>query len=174
MSELTAAERAAIEADLRQIALQECALVFAKFDEDAAWSLGCALRETAVSGALPVAIDIRLHERVLFICALPGATADNGNWARRKANLVHRKERASYAIGLDLALRGRVLDADSGLDLRDFAAHGGGFPIRVSGVGLIGAVTVSGLPQREDHNLVVAALAAALGKDVSALALAAR
>jgi uncharacterized protein (UPF0303 family) len=53
----------------------------------------------------------------------------------------------------------------------DFAAHGGSFPIIVRGTGCIGAVTVSGLPQRDDHNLVVEALALLLVKDVDALRL---
>ena len=46
-----------------------------------------------------------------------------------------------------------------GLADRDVADHGGSFPIVVDGVGCVGAVTVSGLPQREDHELVVEALA---------------
>jgi uncharacterized protein (UPF0303 family) len=58
-----------------------------------------------------------------------------------------------------------------GLPITDYAAHGGSFPIRMHGAGVIGSVTVSGLPQRADHELVVEALCAELGKDYAKLAL---
>lgn len=38
----------------------------------------------------------------------------------------------------------------------DYAANGGGFPIRVSGVeGVVAVVVISGLSQEEDHELAV-------------------
>jgi uncharacterized protein (UPF0303 family) len=45
-----------------------------------------------------------------------------------------------------------------GLDPADYAAHGGAFPVRIANVGIVAVVTVSGLPQAEDHALVVTAL----------------
>jgi uncharacterized protein (UPF0303 family) len=57
------------------------------------------------------------------------------------------------------------------LSLADYAVHGGSFPIRVNGAGVTGSVTVSGVPQRADHELVVEALCAVLGKDYGHLAL---
>jgi len=41
----------------------------------------------------------------------------------------------------------------------------------VRGVGLVGAITVSGLPQRDDHALIVAVLAERLGLPLAELAL---
>jgi uncharacterized protein (UPF0303 family) len=58
-----------------------------------------------------------------------------------------------------------------GLPAAEFASHGGAFPLSVAGAGVIGSVAVSGLPQREDHQLVVEALCAVLGQDFGALAL---
>ena len=55
--------------------------------------------------------------------------------------------------------------------MADCVLAGGGFPLKIAGVGCVGAVTVSGLTQREDHEVVVAALAAALGVDAAAVAL---
>jgi uncharacterized protein (UPF0303 family) len=57
------------------------------------------------------------------------------------------------------------------LDPRDHAAHGGSFPLLVRGTGCVGAVTVSGLPQRVDHELVVEALAARCGVPLNDVAL---
>ena len=54
--------------------------------------------------------------------------------------------------------------------MADYATDGGSFPLNVEGAGVVGSVTVSGLPQRDDHNLVVEALSV-LGKDFAALRL---
>jgi uncharacterized protein (UPF0303 family) len=104
--------------------------------------------------------------------ALPGATEDNFDWARRKINVVRRFQRASYAVGLQLKQTGKTLTDLGALPERDYAVHGGAFPIIVRGAGCIGAVAVSGLPQREDHNMVAAALARVLGHDLADVALA--
>jgi len=49
--------------------------------------------------------------------------------------------------------------------------HGGSFPIRVPAAGVIGSVTVSGVPQRSDHELVIEALCSELGRDYASLRL---
>lgn len=108
----------------------------------------------------------------VFYAALPGVTPDNVNWVRRKRNMVLRYFRSSYASGLKLRKDGKTVE-DNGLDGADYAPHGGSFPINVKGTGCIGAVTVSGLPQRDDHNLVVEALALMLAKDLDTLRLSA-
>jgi uncharacterized protein (UPF0303 family) len=158
--------------DLERIALQERILRFTEFDESVAWELGSRLRKRAEAIAAPIVIDIRSHSHLLFCCALTGSSPDNWEWVRRKSNVVHRFHRPSYAFGLELRAKGATLQGDSGLDAKDYAPHGGSFPIRVEGAGFLGSVTVSGLPQREDHNLVVAALCEFLGENLDDLALA--
>lgn len=160
-----------IEQDLAKIAEQERELVFDRFDLATAWELGATLRNLAQERRLGVAIDIRLHSMPAFYAALPGSTADNEAWVRRKRNLVLRFFQSSYAIGRKLALQSTTLEEKYGLSSADYAAHGGSFPITVAGVGCIGAVTVSGLPQREDHEMVVEVLSLMLHKDLAALAL---
>lgn len=160
-----------IEEDMAKIAEQEKALVFDRFDLTTAWDLGSLLRQMAVERGLSVVIDVRLHSMSAFYTALPGTTADNENWVRRKRNLVFRFFQSSYAIGRKLELQGDTVESRYGIPAADHAPHGGSFPIKVAGVGCIGAVTVSGLPQREDHNMVVEALARMTGKDISTLRL---
>ena len=157
--------------DLGRIADQERVLSFDTFDLTTAWQLGRLLQELASERGLGVAIDVTLHAMPVFYAALPGVTPDNVQWVRRKRNVVLRYFRSSYAIGLDLKQKGKTV-ADNGLSDADYAPHGGSFPINVKGTGCIGAVTVSGLPQRDDHNLVVEALALMLAKDLDALRLA--
>lgn len=160
-----------IEADLRKIAAQEQALRFAAFDSDAAWRLGLRLRELALSRGLSAVIDVRRFGHPLFYYALEGTTPDNPEWVRRKGNVVARFHRSSYGVGLSMQARGTNLLEKYGLPLADYAAHGGSFPLSVQGAGIIGSITVSGLPQRADHELVVEALCAELGAHYPGLAL---
>ena len=163
----------ALSDDLNTIRLQEQELHFSRFDEDVAWQLGMRVRELAVAQKFGVVIDVRRFGQALFYCALPGTSPDNPEWVRRKGNVVARFHRSSYAIGLELQQSGGTLMEKHGLSLADYAVHGGSFPIRVTNAGVIGSVTVSGIPQRSDHELVVEALSFVLGKDYTSLALAA-
>ena len=140
---------------LEELAAQEARLVFDHFDEDTAWALGSALREAAVAAALPVAISIRRNGQRLFHAALPGSSADNDDWLRRKSAVVDRYGCSSLRVGEQFRVEGKSFDVDARLDPSDFAAHGGAFPVLVRGTGCVGTVAVSGLPQLDDHRLVV-------------------
>lgn len=157
--------------DLAMIALQEQCLQFDRFDADTAWELGSRLKAAAEARGARVAIDIQLHGQPLFFCALPGSTPDNVDWIRRKRNVVLRYHRSSYAIGLKLRQQGTNLQDKLGVALADYAPFGGCFPLNIKGTGCIGTITVSGLPEREDHNLLVAVLAQLLGQPLQELAL---
>jgi|ERR1035438_1383683 uncharacterized protein (UPF0303 family) len=157
--------------DLKIIGAQEKTLVAARLNADLVWKLGRRLRELALKRRAPVAIDIRRFGQVLFYCSLPGATPDNAEWIRRKSNVVQRFLRSSYAIGLSLKEAGATLASKYELTDADYAVHGGSFPLSVAGAGIVGSITVSGLPQREDHEMVVEALCDVLRRDYLKLAL---
>jgi uncharacterized protein (UPF0303 family) len=160
-----------IEHDLARVASQEERLRFDRFDAEIAWELGLALKAEAERRRVGVALDISTPSYVLFSHAMAGATPDNAEWVRRKRNVTLRFHRSSYAIGLELKRDGRTLEERHGLRADDFMAHGGSFPIRLAGPTCIGAITVSGLPQRDDHDLLTCALAGLLGHDVESVAL---
>ncbi|WP_328474013.1 heme-degrading domain-containing protein [Actinoplanes sp. NBC_00393] len=141
---------------------QERRLVFPRFDETDAWALGSLLVKLATERRLPVAVDIRRGEQQLFHAGLPGSSADNDAWIERKVRVVYRYAGSSYLVGRRLAAKGQSLNAEMGVDPARYAAHGGAFPIRVTGAGIIGVVTVSGLPQADDHALVVEAIESTL------------
>jgi len=143
---------------LDELAEQESRLVFDHFDEDTAWALGVALREAALAAALPVAISIRRNGQRLFHAALAGSSADNDDWLGRKSAVVDRYGRSSLRVGEQFRVDGGSFDADARLHPSDYAAHGGAFPILVRGTGCVGTVAVSGLPELEDHRLVVETL----------------
>jgi uncharacterized protein (UPF0303 family) len=141
--------------DLERIALQERELHLPRLDAQTAWELGKGLRALAEKRALAVVIDVRRFGQPLFYTALEGTTPDNAEWVRRKSNVVARFHRSSYAVGLKLKAKNETLTEQQGLPLAGYATHGGSFPLIVTGAGVVGSVTVSGLPQREDHELVV-------------------
>jgi uncharacterized protein (UPF0303 family) len=160
-----------IDQDLEKIALQEKRLKFKYFDSEVAWAVGTALKAAAEKRHVSVAIDIQLNGHTLFSYAMTGTTPDNWDWIRRKRNVVLRYHRSSFAIGLKHARAQTTLQEKSGLDLKDYAAHGGCFPIFLEGTGCLGTITVSGLPQREDHALVICVLQDYLGLTGEDLAL---
>ena len=147
-----------IDQELEKIALQEERLRFKHFDSEMAWALGAALKAAAEKQRVSVAIDIQLNGHTLFSYAMTGTTPDNWDWIRRKRNVVLRYHRSSYAVGLRQERDRITLQQKPELDAKDYAAHGGCFPILLVGTGCVGTITVSGLPQREDHALVVSVL----------------
>ena len=160
-----------ITEDLAAIAKQERELVLPGFNEEIAWALGSRLRDLAIAKKFSVVLDVRRFGHPLFYCALAGTTPDNPEWVRRKGNVVARFHRSSYAIGLELQQSGKTIAEKYGLSEADYAVHGGSFPMRVSAAGIIGSVTVSGVPQRSDHELVVEALCVLLKRDYAELRL---
>lgn len=157
--------------DIRKVAEQEAALVFDRFDEATAFAVGSLIRDRALADKLPIVIDIQSWDRPLFYAALPGSTGSNANWARRKRNVVKMFLKSTYRMVLEKARPDRTFPVGEGLDPTDYVLAGGGFPVHVKGVGVIGAITVSGLPERQDHEVIIAALCRHFGLDSRTLAL---
>ncbi len=144
------------EADrLAQLAEQEERLQFTRFDNETALALGQQLLTAARDRGLPVTISVRRNGQRLFHAALPGTSADNDAWIDRKSRVVDRYGHSSFFIGTQFRAQGSSFEEQSGLDQDLYAAHGGVFPVLVRGVGPVGTVGVSGLPQADDHAFVV-------------------
>ncbi|MEU2061734.1 heme-degrading domain-containing protein [Streptomyces sp. NPDC013455] len=148
---------------VEELEAQQRRLVFGRFTHDDAWRLGSLLVRLARERELPVAIDIHRAGQQLFHAALPGSTPDNDAWIIRKRRVVERYGAPSYLVGARFRAKGTTFEESSRLDADAYAAHGGSFPVTVEGAGVIGSVTVSGLPQLQDHRLVVEALELFLG-----------
>lgn len=160
-----------ITEDIETLKRQEEALRFDRLSDEDAWALGSAMRQRAAEQGLPLVIDIRVAGRPLFYAALPGTTPDNPEWVRRKINVVMRYHKCSYRVGREIEASGKPLDEGRGVEPIEMAPHGGCFPIHIKGTGVVGTVTVSGIPQREDHRFVFESLCAFLGVDPAPLAL---
>lgn len=141
---------------------QEDDCQFTAFNNDTAWELGCILVNRAKNESLPILIDIAFNGHTLFKYCAKGATGYNDQWVLRKQNTVYLQEMSSIRFGLEMQLKGE--DFDTHLDPYDYATCGGGFPIIIKGTGVVGCITVSGLKDTEDHQVIVDALMEYLGK----------
>jgi len=159
--------------DIAIIAAQERVLVFPRFDNDIAWQLGSAMRARAATAQAALSIEIRIGRQIVFHAATAGTAAINADWVRRKGNTAMHFGRSSYAVGRVLQRDAQLLADKYGVPESEYCTQGGGFPLRVVAPNdaakqlplpnPIGFIAVSGLPQREDHRFLVAALSAFLG-----------
>ncbi|MHA7263573.1 heme-degrading domain-containing protein [Arthrobacter sp. TMN-37] len=145
-------------AEIERIEGEIAELQFDRFAPADAVALGLRLVGLGTARNLPIAIDIRRGEHVVFHVALEGATYDNDIWAAAKSRTAARYAEPSLLVGLRARQGGGTPADNPMLDPTVFAAHGGAFPLYVRGVGPVAVVTVSGLPQVDDHDLVVEAL----------------
>lgn len=149
--------------DIATVTEQERQLVFPRFDEETAFRIGSAIRGNGLARRAPITIEVRLWDRPLFFAALPGSVASNVDWMRRKFNVVKMFNKSTYRMVLEEKSPDRQFKVGWGLPITEYVLAGGGFPITVEGAGVIGAFLVSGLPEREDHEAIVAVLSAELG-----------
>lgn len=143
---------------LKELRQQEEDIQFASFSNDTALAVGMALVEAARDKSKAVTVDITRGGQQLFHFAMAGTSIDNGEWVKRKNRVVNRFGRSSYYMGISLKNAGQTIEEKYLLPESEYGAHGGAFPLIIKGVGVVGTITVSGLPQEEDHELVVSTL----------------
>ena len=143
---------------LEDITREEAEVVLPELTETMAYGIGCRAVDAGLQHGLPIAIGLWRGERQLFHCALPGSTQDNDEWLRRKGRVVMRFERSSLYVARLCKDQGTTLSERFALPPSRFAAAGGAVPLRVEGVGVLGWMGVSGLPQLDDHRFVMETL----------------
>ena len=143
---------------LRHLRQQEEDVQFASFSNDTALEVGMALVRAAREKGKAVTVDISRGGQQLFHFAMAGTSIDNGEWVKRKNRVVNRFGHSSYYMGISLKSAGQTIEEKYLLPESEYAPHGGAFPLIIKGVGVVGTVTVSGLPQEEDHELVLSTL----------------
>ena len=154
-----------MDAILKQLLDEEKELQFTRFNENSAWQLGRQIVERATREKLSVTIDITRGDHQLFHASLSGTSADNDEWVKRKTRLVYRFGHSSFYMGQLLKSKGKSIEEAYLLSESDYAPHGGCFPIIIKDTGMVGTITVSGLPQEEDHKLVVQSIRDYLAKE---------
>lgn len=140
---------------LNVLQMQEEILQFSNFTNADAWELGSMIVMEARRLGLSIAVRIRLNNGyTVFQYGMDGTTLYNEQWMVRKENTVRVTEQSSMRVYMSLKESQETLE-DRFLDPREYAAGGGGFPIRIEEVGVIGTIVVSGLDHVSNHDLLV-------------------
>lgn len=147
-------------ADVTELEAQLNDLRFSSLSHEDALAIGMDLAARAEERNWPLAVSVFIGDQHVFRYACPGTTAENDDWIERKRKTVYRFQEPSFLVGQRLIAQGTEFHAETGLD-QSFAAHGGGFPLFV-GEKFVGAVIASGVPQQDDHAIVVETLRAAI------------
>jgi uncharacterized protein (UPF0303 family) len=141
-----------------QLATEQSELELATFSPAEAVALGLLATDRAITQQLAIIIEVYHLGRLAYRAALPGSIPDSDDWLARKRRTVERYERSTLATKVKYQERGTTFNESTGLSELEYAAHGGGMPVFVAGVGMVGGFYASGLPEVEDHRFLVACL----------------
>ncbi|WP_278554597.1 heme-degrading domain-containing protein [Elizabethkingia bruuniana] len=128
------------------------------FSNRIAFDMGVKIIDLAISRNQHIAVEICRLNQTVFLYVDDTLPVDKHNWLRRKANIARQFEESSLSVKNDLKEGSMGLEKTFGLDGKDFLAKGGAIPIFVKNAGMIAVVTVSGLHDEEDHNIIIEAL----------------
>lgn len=143
---------------LQQMEQEEQELRFKSFTNENALELGLEIVEEARRNGQRITVDITRAGQRLFLHAMEGTTVENEDWIRRKNNAANHFGTSSWHTACRLRSEGTTIEEKYGLPIADYVGAGGAFPLIVEGEGQIGTITVSGLPDQEDHDLLISVL----------------
>ena len=120
--------------------------------------IGNIATQIGLSRSVPIAVELRLGDWVIYHASLPGSTTDNQGWIDRKARVVLLKHHSTLFERVSAEERGVDWHKENNLLDETHAIHGGGLPLISKNEGFVGVLLISGLPQVEDHLLGVEVL----------------
>ena len=137
---------------------EESVLVLPSLTNLDAVEIGQIATELATERKLPIAIEVRIGDWVIYHVSLPGSTPENDWWISRKARTVMLKHHSTMYERVSAQERGVDWHKENNLSDETHAIHGGGLPLITKNEGFVGVLLISGLPQVEDHLLGVEVL----------------
>ena len=137
---------------------EEQLLILDSLDVADAMEIGEIAKSFGVMRDLPIAVEVRFGDWIIYHASLPGSTAENQWWIDRKARVVLLKHHSTMYERVSAEERGIDWHKENGLLDETHAIHGGGLPLITKNEGCVGVLLISGLPQVEDHLLGVEVL----------------
>lgn len=142
----------------KQLLHEELFFTFENLSPANALEIGEIAKSLGVLKNLPIAVEVRLGEWIIYHASLPGSTSENQWWIDRKARVVRLKHHSTMYERVSAEERGVDWHQENNLLGETHAIHGGGLPLITKSEGFVGALLISGLPQEEDHLLGVEVL----------------
>ena len=137
---------------------EEAILTLPAISVSDALEIGEIAKSFGVMKELPIAVEVRLGDWIIYHASLPGSTAENQWWIDRKARVVLLKHHSTIYERVSAEERGVDWHKENNLLDETHAIHGGGLPLITKNEGFVGVLLISGLPQVEDHLLGVEVL----------------
>ena len=106
---------------------------------------------------LPIAIEVRIGDWIVFHASLQGSKPENDWWINRKVAVVKLKKHSTMHERVSAEERGVDWHKENNLQDETHAIHGGALPL-ITEEGFKGILIISGLPQVEDHLFAVEVL----------------
>jgi len=141
-----------------QLLTEEQILTLPCIDISDALEIGEIAKSLSVTRNLPIAIEVRLGDWVVYHISLPGSKPENDWWMGRKARVVMLKHHSTMYERVSAEERGVDWHKENNSLDETHAIHGGGLPLITKNEGFVGVLLISGLPQVEDHLLGVEVL----------------
>ena len=148
-----------------QLINEEQILTLPSLDLAGALEIGEIAKSLSVLRKLPLAIQVRLGDWIIYHASLPGSTSENNWWMSRKARVVKLKHHSTMFERVSAEERGVDWHEENNLLDETHAIHGGGLPLITKDDGFVGVLLISGLPQVEDHLLGVEVLTEFLARE---------
>ena len=137
---------------------EELLLTLPALDVADALEIGEIAKSFGTQRGLPIAVEVRIGDWIIYHASLPGSKSENQWWIDRKARVVLLKHHSTIYERVSAEERGIDWHKENNLLDETHAIHGGGIPLITKDEGLVGALLISGLPQVEDHLLGVEVL----------------
>ena len=141
-----------------QLLREEHLLTLPKLEVEGPLEIGEIAKSLGTQRGLPIAVEVRVSDWIIYHASLPGSTSENQWWIDRKARVVALKHHSTLYERVSAEERGVDWHKENNLLDETHAIHGGGLPLITKGEGFVGVLLISGLPQVEDHLLGVEVL----------------